>query len=527
MSFIQDEQFGEIVDFDELRVGLRKIYDVISPEFNSMRVVELLSEVYDNSPSHMIAAGASILAYQMLPAAGAHDLAEQVKGDGKRGNIFSLGWTEEHTGSDLLSIKTTATPASDDPDEENFHIRGHKWMINNSYHADYHCVLAKIDPEQSGPRSLSLFLVPRSSTKNWQRLPTHVLRNMVLTEYDIDGPGILVGKKGHGLTIVQQMAAAARYECTYVGMNMVREAVPKTIDWLSSKNIFGKNPIEFSNVFRQLYNLALQSASLEFMYYRARALNAGSWLMFHGTMLKSWMLLRTNEVLSQNLLVAGSKGFVAESEIGRNVIDSFVLPVFDGHYTVNTFMTAKHAPRYLHAEDTADAEERLEFLRDEMYCATPHDEMNFRPRDVRQPDFFDMVDYIQQLELPINLPVEDMVENMRKLMDEVESFTSISSDPEYKYKAGDLLHWMESVTAAAEMYAVTRYDHYLNAVIQQYNAFTKAFNDVVSEGNLDVPFFTPMRQLPLPNVDNAREFLMDLINVQQKIKLPNMARQQP
>ncbi|MEL6270684.1 MAG: hypothetical protein AAFR22_12825 [Chloroflexota bacterium] len=86
---------------------------------------------------------------------------------------------------------------------------------------------------------------------------------------------------------------------------------------------------------------------------------------------------------------------------------------------------------------------------------------------------------------------------------------------------------MESVTAAAEMYAVTRYDHYLNAVIQQYNAFTKAFNDVVSEGNLDVPFFTPMRQLPLPNVDNAREFLMDLINVQQKIKLPNMARQQP
>ncbi len=515
MSFIQDEQFGEIVDFDELRPVLRRIYDVIVPEFNLIRLLEILTESFEGSPSHMIAAGASILAYQMLPAAGEHELAEKVKGDG---NIFSLGWTEEHTGTDLLSLKTRATPMSDDPDERNYHIQGHKWMINNSYHADYHCVLAKIDPTQDGPRSLSLFLVPRSSVKNWERLDTHVLRNMVLTEYDIDGPGILVGKKGYGLTIVQQMAAAARYQCTYIGMNMVREAVPTTIDWLATKNIFGKNPIEFGNVFRQLYNLSLQTASLEFMFYRARTLNTGSWLMFHGTMLKSWMLLRVNEALSQNLLVAGSKGFVADSVIGRNVIDSFVLPVFDGHYTLNTFMTAKHAPRYLTAERTENAEERLNHLREEMYCAVPQGEMEFRPRDVRQPDFFDIAQYLEQLDLPINLPVDEMVDSMRRLLDEVNDFTSLASDPEYKYKAGDLVHWMESVVASAEMWAVTRYDHYLNAVIQQYNGFTKVFNDVVSEGDLNVDFLKPMRQLPLPNVDAARAFLIDLCNVQQKVK---------
>ena len=333
MSFIQDDRFGEIVDFDEIRRVLRKAYDYIVPEFNLQGLMYMLSEEFEDSPSHMIAAGASILAYQMIPAAGADDLAEEMKGEDGRGTIFTLGWTEEHTGSDLLSIQTSATPMSDDPDEKQYHIKGGKWMINNSFHGDYHCVLAKIDPEQNGPRSLSLFLVPRSSCKNWERLPTHVLKNMVLTEYEIDGPGMLVGKKGRGLSIVQQMASAARYQCSYIGMQMVREAVPMSIDWLSTKNIFGKNPVEFSNVFRQLYKLALQSASLEFMWYRANALNRGSWLQFYGTMLKSFLLLRTNEVLSQNLLVAGSKGFVGDSEIGRNVIDSFVLPVFDGHYT--------------------------------------------------------------------------------------------------------------------------------------------------------------------------------------------------
>jgi alkylation response protein AidB-like acyl-CoA dehydrogenase len=516
MSFIHDEQFGEIVNFDEIRTTLSSIYDVIVPKFNMLRLLEILTDKFGDSPSHMIAAGASILAYQMLPAAGEHDLAEKVKGDG---NIFSLGWTEAHTGTDLLSLKTRATPMSDAADERNYHITGSKWMINNSYHADYHCVLAKVDPEQNGPRSLSLFLVPRSSIKNWNRLDTHVLRNMVLTEYDIDGPGILVGKKGYGLTIVQQMAAAARYQCTFIGLQMVREAVPASINWLATKNIFGKNPIEFSNVFRQLYNLSLQSANLDFMFHRARALNSSSFLMFHGTMMKSFLLLRVNELLSQNLLVVGSKGFTEESAIGRNVIDSFVLPVFDGHYTLNTFLTAKHAPRYLTADRQEDAQERIDFLREEMYCQTVNGEMEFRPRDVRQPDFFDFADYFNQLQLPINLPAGLMVERMQQMMEQVESFTSINTNPEYKYKAGDMVHWMESVMSAAEMWAVTQFDPYLNAVIQQYNGFTKAFNDVVSEGNLDVPFFTPMRQLPIPqDVENPAQFLLDMLNVHNRVK---------
>ncbi|MGV2437081.1 MAG UNVERIFIED_CONTAM: hypothetical protein LVT10_21105 [Anaerolineae bacterium] len=76
---------------------------------------------------------------------------------------------------------------------------------------------------------------------------------------------------------------------------------------MAQKNIFGVNPIQFSNVFRQLYNLSLQKALLEFTYYRANSLNVGDFLQFHGTMLKSWLLLRVNEMLSQTWLVMGAK----------------------------------------------------------------------------------------------------------------------------------------------------------------------------------------------------------------------------
>jgi alkylation response protein AidB-like acyl-CoA dehydrogenase len=514
MSFIHDPQFGEIVDFEGMRPTLRRIYDTIVPDFNLLEVMNIMSEDFNDSPSHMIASGASILAYQMIPAAGEKDLAEQVKG---QGNIFSLGWTEEHCGTDLLSIRTGATPMSDDPDERRYRIKGSKWMINNSYHADYHLVLAKLDPTQNGPRSLSLFLVPRSSCKNWKRLPTHVLRNMVLTQYDIDGPGTLVGKIGYGLNYVQQMAAAARYQCTYAGMRMVREAVPESINWLSTKNIFGDNPVNFSNVFRQLYNLSLESALQQFIFYRAYATNAGSWLQFNGTMLKSFLLLRVNETLSQNLLVAGSKGFVQENLIGRNVIDSFVLPVFDGHYTLNTFMSAKHADRYLNAEETVSPFERLNDLRNRLFKREMKNELDAKLRESRRPAFFDYTDYFRSLDFPVDVPIEQMMTSVRELVDEVNSFTSTNADPEYKYKVGDLLHWMESVMAAAEMWAVTRNENYVNAVVQQWNKFTGAFNDIVSEGALNVEFLNPLRQVPLPDVEDPQQFLLDLCDIEAQV----------
>jgi hypothetical protein len=378
-------------------------------------------------------------------------------------------------------------------------------------------VLAKIDPTQNGPRSLSLFLVPRSSTKNWQRLETHVLTKMVLTKFDIDGAGRLVGKRGYGLSIVQRMAAAARYQCSYVGMRLLHHAIPATLDHLSTKEIFEERPINFSNVFRQMYNLSLQMAFLTFVMHRAAAYSDSSFLQFHGTMLKSWLLLRVNEVLSQNWLVAGSKGFLKESVIGGMAIDSFVLPVFDGHYTINTLMTAKHMSRYLDSDREESVEDRVNYMRQKLFVFEPGDQINAKPSDIRRPDFFNYVDYMDKLEIPLELNVPDYIERVKQLLAELDEL-GISGEAEYKYKVGTLVHWLESVLAAGEFWKVMGDDLYLNVVVQQYNAFVNAFNEIIAEGNLQTAFLTPLRQVPLPEVTNNEAFLRDLIAVQEKIE---------
>ena len=412
--YINDPQFGNIVDFDQLRGSILHLYNALLPDFDMHRSLKVGTELYGDEPDVMIAAGASMLAWMTIIAAGEDEIAEELKD-----SLFTLGWTEEEIGSDLLSASTRAAPLNDDPDCVDYHLKGRKWLINNSYHADYHTIVAKTDPDSSGPRSLSIFLVPQSSCKNWQRLETHVLRRMVLTSFDIDGPGRLLGKVGHGLQILQRMAMPSKYQCAYVGINLLNEAIPASIEHLSKKRIFNENPINFSNVLRQMYNIVMGAAVLNFIYYRALALSASNFLQFHGVMLKSWLLLRANELLGQNLLVVGSKGFLAESVIGRNAIDSFVLPVFDGHYTINTLMTAKHAKRYLGASRRADVSERMAALRFGLSGSTGGDPIRANSRKLRNPDFFDYAQYIEDLALPIDLDARRIVTAMQSLTDEL------------------------------------------------------------------------------------------------------------
>ncbi len=512
MDIVKDRNFGDIIDYQRLRQGMMSVLDNVFPTFNLLGSMLEATRLFRNNPNYMTACAASGLAYMMLVAAQEDKLAAELKGQ-----IFTLSWTEEHTGTDLLSVRTKATPSSAAPDEKQFHIQGQKWLINNSYHADYHSVIAKVDPSASGPRSLSIFAVPHSSTKNWERLDTHVLRSMVLTKFDIDGPGILIGQVGRGLEILQRMALPSKYHCAYMGVSMVADSLPAAIDHLATKNIFGNNPIHFSNVFRQLYNLVLQAAHINFTFFRALAFSDSPFLQFHGIMLKSWLLLKCNEVLSQNLLVTGSKGFLKESNIGGNAIDSFVYPVFDGHYTLNTLLTYKHARRYLEATNQGDIGQRMDALRANAYIAQEGKQILNNSRETRHPPFFDVADYVKRCGLPIALDAATPIQTSRQIIQAIQA-RGATHEPEHRYKIGMLIHNLEALLSAVELWKATGNDHYLNAIIMQYNDVAKLINRIISEGYFDVAFIEPLRQQPLPDVDDPRQYLLDLLDVKGQIR---------
>jgi hypothetical protein len=298
---------------------------------------------------------------------------------------------------------------------------------------------------------------------------------------------------------------------------LVKDAIPAAIEHLAQKRIFGDHPLNFGNVFRQMYNVTIQAAFLNFLFHRALVLNGDNFLQFHGTMLKSWVLLRVNELLSKNLLVTGSRGYLKDSIIGKAVIDSFILPVFDGHYTINTFISQKYAERYLNATERMDPDLRIQVLRRELFLEQNRDEINANPANLRHPKFFNFAQYIYDCQLPFDIQPAKVIERVRSVLQEIRE-RNLTSTPEYRYKVGDLIHWMESVLAAVEFWKVMEEESYLNVVIQQFNGLINTVNTIISEGGLSTDFLTPLRQFPLPQVENAREYLLRLLDVQGLIR---------
>ena len=112
------------------------------------------------------------------------------------------------------------------------------------------------------------------------------------------------------------------------------------------------------------------------------------------------------------------------------------------------------------------------------------------------PTFFDYAQYIEDLKLPIDLDARQVVASMQALADEL-SERDLTTDPEHRYKLGTMLHWMEALLAACEMWKVTEEDEFLNAVVMQYNAFVNQFNQIISESALSTRFLPLMRQRSL------------------------------
>lgn len=94
--------------------------------------------------------------------------------------LFSIGYTEPEAGTDLASLKTTATL-----DGDTFVIRGQKSYTSQIQYASHVWLAARTDPSAPAHRGISIFIVPTSSD-GFSWTPLEVLGDVVAstTYYD-------------------------------------------------------------------------------------------------------------------------------------------------------------------------------------------------------------------------------------------------------------------------------------------------------------------------------------------------------
>jgi alkylation response protein AidB-like acyl-CoA dehydrogenase len=108
-----------------------------------------------------------------------------------------IAYTEAGAGSDLARVATTAV----DDGRGGFVLDGEKVLVTGAHKADWCCTIARTDPESSGSRGLSMFLLPMGTPGvAVERVPT--ANHWTLGTIHFDGARVpdtaLLGARDHG-----------------------------------------------------------------------------------------------------------------------------------------------------------------------------------------------------------------------------------------------------------------------------------------------------------------------------------------
>ena len=279
--------------------------------------------------------------------------------------LATMCLTEPHAGSDLGLASTRATPQADG----SFALRGTKIFISGGEHdlTDniVHLVLARLPDAPTGPKGLSLFLVPKfyadgtRSAVHCERIeekmgihgsPTCVMR------FD-EAQGWLIGEVGRGLNAMFVMMNAARLHVALQGVGLLdaawqkaeayaherrqmRAPKPVGVKGTAAADLIIEHPamrrvldtqrawVDGSRVLAYKTGLALDQAKHH--PDAAQRESAQRWCALITPILKSACTEQGFHGSSDCLQVFGGHGYVSEWGIEQNVRDARIAMIYEG-----------------------------------------------------------------------------------------------------------------------------------------------------------------------------------------------------
>ena len=266
--------------------------------------------------------------------------------------MVAISVTEPDTGSDVASVKCRADARRLD-ERDGYVINGAKAWCTFAGRADVIALLARTDPDpKAGARGLSLFIVekdafvghefemrqPTGGVLHGKADPTPGYRGMHsftlgFDDYFVPAEQLIGGEKGRGRGFYLQMAgfAAGRLQTGGRASGVAQAALEKTVTYVSERKQFGKPIAEFPLTEWKIGQMAADiSAARELTYAAARIMDESESATLEAAMAKLFASDVAQRVTQEGQLLHGGWGFAEEFPICRYVLDSLVLPIFEG-----------------------------------------------------------------------------------------------------------------------------------------------------------------------------------------------------
>ncbi|MEP3246350.1 MAG: acyl-CoA dehydrogenase family protein [Sneathiella sp.] len=184
--------------------------------------------------------------------------------------VGCIGISENHAGSDVSKIKTTACRDGDD-----YIINGSKMWITNGVQGDWICLLCNTSDEGGPYKNKSLIIVPLKSkgVSVSRKLDKLVLRCSDTAELYFDNVRVparnLIGEEGKGFLYQMKQFQEERMFVTARGIRAMEMAIEHTTDYTGTRKVFGKSILDNQVVYHKLAAMQADIEAARALLYRA------------------------------------------------------------------------------------------------------------------------------------------------------------------------------------------------------------------------------------------------------------------
>ncbi|GAB3791140.1 acyl-CoA dehydrogenase family protein [Virgibacillus kimchii] len=260
-------------------------------------------------------------------------------------HITAVAMTEPGTGSDLANIKTTATS-----DGDHYIVNGQKTFITNGIHADMVLTVVKTDPKaEPKHRGISLLMIEDGTPgftkgRKLNKVGLHAQDTAELYFEDCRVPKEnLIGVEGKGFRYLMEKLQQERLVVALGAQVASEEMLNMTVDYVKSREAFGKRISSFQNTQFKLAELATQvEVGHAFLESVIEDHIAGKDIVSKVSMAKYWLTDASKNIATECMQLHGGYGYMEEYEIARRYRDVPVAAIYAGTNEIMKTIIAKN-----------------------------------------------------------------------------------------------------------------------------------------------------------------------------------------
>jgi acyl-CoA dehydrogenase len=263
-------------------------------------------------------------------------------------SVTAFALTEPETGSDAAALKTKATQQSDGT----WVLNGRKTFITHADIADIFIVVARSDPDSTGGKGVSVFLVPGDTPglirgkpeKKMGQQGTHVAE-LAFNNCKLPASALL-GVEGKGFELTMQGIDRSRLHMGAICVGIARRLIDESLKYAMTRRQFGKPIAEFQLVQAMLADSQAEMAAARALVIDSAArCDAGTNISMEASCCKMFASEMVGRVADRAVQIFGGAGYMQDSVVERLYRDVRVFRIYEGTTQIQQITIAKHLMR--------------------------------------------------------------------------------------------------------------------------------------------------------------------------------------